>query len=78
MGSSSEKESVKVTVNVPKGIMQFLNDIIPVSNYDSVQSYLTDAIISRVEADIDGDVFNPTVKAVAERYGLKEEFGIKD
>jgi len=75
----SEKETVKVTVNaVPKGIMKFLNDIIPATNYDSVQSYLTDAIISRVEADIDGGVFNPTVKKVAERYGLKEEFEIKD
>jgi len=74
----SEKEIVEVTVKVPKGIMQFLNDIIPITYYDSVQSYLKDAIISRVEGDIDASVFYPTVKAVAERYGLKEEFDIKD
>jgi len=74
----SEKKYVEVTVKVPEGIMQFLNDIMPSTNYDSVQEYLKDAIISRVEADIDGDMFNPTVKAVAERYNLKEEFDIKD
>jgi hypothetical protein len=74
----SEKKYVEVTVKVPEGIMQFLKDIIPSTNYDSVQEYLKDTIISRVEADIDGDIFNPTVKAVAERYGLKEEFGIED
>jgi hypothetical protein len=72
------KETVEVTVKVPKGIMQFLNDIIPASKYDSVDEYLTDAIISRVEGDIDADVFYPTVKSVAERYGLKEEFDIED
>ena len=74
----SEKKYVEVTVNVPEGIMQFLNDIIPASNYDSVQEYLEDAIINKVEGDIDGDIFNPTLKAVAERYNLKEEFDIKD
>jgi len=74
----SEKKYVEVTVNVPEGIMQFLNDIMPSTNYDSVQEYLEDAIISKVEADIDGDMFNPTVKAVAERHNLKEEFDIKD
>ena len=58
--------------------MQFLNDIIPSTNYDSVQEYLEDAIIGRVQGDIEGDMFNPTLKAVAERYGLKEEFGIED
>ena len=73
----SEKKYVEVTVNVPEGIMQFLNDIIPASNYDSVQEYLEDAIISKVEGDIDGDMFNPTVKAVAERFNLKVEFDIK-
>ena len=73
-----EKKYVEVTVKVPEGIMQFLNDIIQSTNYDSVQEYLEDTIISRVEANIDGDIFNPTVKAVAERYCLKEEFSIED
>jgi len=74
----SEEKYMEVTVKVHKGILQFLNNIIPSTNYDSVQEYLEDAIITRVEADIDGDVFNPTVKAVAERYGLKEEFEVKE
>jgi hypothetical protein len=76
--SETKTELVEVTVKVPKGIMQFLTDIIQASNYDSVDEYLTDAIISRVEGDIDGDVFNPTLKSVAKRYNLKEEFDIKD
>ena len=76
--TESKKESVEVTVKVPKGIMQFLNDIIPVSKYGSVEEYLTEAVISRVEGDIDGDVFTPTVKSVAEKYDLKEEFEVND
>jgi len=74
----SEKELVEVTVKVPKGIIQFLNDIIPTSKYDNIQEYLKDAIISRVEGDIDADIFSPSVKGVAEKYDLKEEFEIKD
>ena len=74
----SEKELVEVTVKVPKGIIAFLNDIIPASKYDSIQEYLKDAIISRVEGDIDADIFSPSVKGVAEKYNLKEEFDIKD
>ena len=74
----SDTESVEMTVKVPKGIIQFLNDIIPSTNYDSVQEYLEDAVIGRVQADIEGDMFNPTLKAVAERYDLKEEFEVKD
>jgi len=76
--TETKKESVQVTVKVPKGIIQFLNDIIPASKYDSLQEYLEDAIINKVEGDIDGEIFNPTLKAVAEKYGLKEEFDIKD
>jgi len=74
----SEKELVEVTVKVPKGIMQFLNDIIPSTEYDSVDEYLEEAVRSRVEGDIEGDAFNPTLKAVAERYNLKEEFEVKE
>ena len=74
----SAKETVEVTVKVPEGLMQFLNDIIPASNYDSIPDYLTDAIISRVEGDIDAGIFVLSVKAVAKRYNLKEEFNIKD
>jgi len=74
----SEKEPVEVTVKVPKGIMQFLNNIIPSTEYDSIDEYLEDAIVGRVQADIEGDIFNPTLKAVAERYDLKEEFEVKD
>ena len=74
----SETELVEVTFKVPKGIIQFLNDIIPTSKYDNIQEYLKEAIISRVEGDIDADIFSPSVKGVAEKYDLKEEFEIKD
>jgi hypothetical protein len=67
-------ETEDVTVKVPKGIMQFLEDIIPSTTYDSVQHYLEDAIISRIEGDIDGDVFNPTLKRVVNRYKLEGVF----
>jgi len=70
----SETETVKVTVRVPKGIMQFLNEIIPSTEYDSVQEYLEDVIIGRVEADIAGDMFNPTLKKEIERYKLEGVF----
>ena len=74
----SEKESVKVTVNVPKGILQFLEDIKKATWFSTVEEYLEDAIVGRVRADIEGDAFNPTLKAVAEKYDLKEEFEVKD
>jgi TRAP-type uncharacterized transport system substrate-binding protein len=74
----TEKKLLEVTVKVPEGLMRFLKDIIPASTYDNIDEYLTDAIISRVYGDIDASVFYPTIKAVAERYDLKEEFEVKD
>ena len=74
----SETKYMEVTVKVAKGIMEFLNDIIPSTNYDSVQEYLEDAVVGRVQADIEGDMFNPTLKDVTKRYDLKEEFEVKD
>ena len=75
---SEETETVTVNINIPEGIMRFLKDIIPSTSYESVEEYLADAVVSRVEGDIDGDVFAPTIKNVAERYNLKEEFEIKE
>ena len=74
----SEKETVEVTVNLPKGLIQFLEDIIPSTDYENVKNYLEDAIISKVEGDIEGDIFNPNLKSVAEKYDLKEVFAVKD
>jgi hypothetical protein len=58
-----------------KGVLE---DIRKAVWFDTVDQYLENAIVSRVQADIDGEVFNLTVKAVAERYTLKEEFDIKE
>jgi len=70
----SEQKSMKVTVNVPKGIMKFLEDIIPSTDFESVTEYLEDAVRGRVESDIEGDMFNPKLKVVTERYGLEGVF----
>ena len=72
------KKTVSVTLEVPEGLMKFLEDIVPSTDFESVKDYLEDAIISKVEGDIDGDYFRPTLKNVAEKYGLKEEFEVKD
>ena len=67
-------KTVTVTVNVPEGIMQFLNDIIPSTEFVSVKEYLEDAIVGRVQSDIENDSFNPILKKVTERYKLEEIF----
>jgi len=67
-------ETVEVTLNVPKGILQFLKDIIPSTNYDSVQEYLEDCIVSRIEGDVDADIFSPKIKQMVKRYNLKGVF----
>ena len=67
-------ETVKVTIEVPKGVMQFLNDIIPSTEYEDVQKYLEEAVRSRVEGDIENDIFNPILKKVTERYKLEGVF----
>ena len=74
----SEKETVEVTLNIPKGLIQFLNDFRAATGFDTVKEYLEYGLVDRVRADIDGDYFRPTVKSVAEKYGLKEEFEVKD
>lgn len=72
------KKTVTVTLEIPEGLMKFLEDIVPSTDYESVKEYLEDAIIAKVSGDIDGDFFRPTLKNVAEKYGLKEEFEVKD
>ena len=67
-------KTVTVTVNVPEGIMQFLNDIIPSTEFDSVKEYLEDAIVGRVQSDIENDCFNPKLKEVTERCKLEDVF----
>ena len=67
-------ETVKVTIEVPKGVMQFLNDIIPSTEYEDVQKYLEEAVRSRVEGDIENDIFNPILKKVTKRYKLEGVF----
>ncbi len=68
-------ETVKVTIEVPIGIMQFLKDITPATEYESVQKYLEEAVRSRVEGDIESDMFNPDLKSVMKRYKLEGVFG---
>ena len=74
----NKTETVEVTVNVPKGLMQFLEDNKANNEFDTVKEYLEDALIDRTRADIDASVFAPTVEGVAEQYGLKKEFKIKE
>ena len=76
MSKTENQEPVKVTVNVPKGLMQFLEDNEANNEFDSIQDYMEDAIIDRVQADINAGTFNPTVKDVAKKYGLEEAFGV--
>lgn len=66
----------QVTLNLPEGLIQFLEDFKVPSGFDSVESYLEDAVIAHVQADIDGEAFNPTVKEVAKKYDLAKEFGV--
>ena len=72
------KKTVTVTLEIPEGLMKFLEDIVPSTDFESEKEYLEDAVISKVEGDIDGDFFRPTLKNVAKKYGLKEEFEVKD
>ena len=66
----SENESSKVTVNVSKGIAQFLEDVIPSTEFESDKEYLEEAVVGRVQADIEGDMFNPKPKRLASQYFL--------
>ena len=70
----SQKETVEVTVKVPKGIMQFLDDIKGITWFKTVNEYLEDEIISRVEGDIENDCFTPKLKEVVEQYNLEGVF----
>jgi hypothetical protein len=72
------KKTVAVTLEVPEGLMQFLEDIVPSTEFETVQDYLKDAVIAKVAGDIEGEYFNPTLKNVAKKYNLKEEFDIKE
>ena len=69
----SEKEST-VKIRVPVGIMQFLKDIEGTGPFDSVDQYLEEAIISRVQSDIENNELNPTIEKVTEKYNLDRIF----
>ena len=74
MSKTETYETVKVTIEVPKGIIQFLADIIPSTTYESAQEYLEEAVVSRVRGDIESEIFNPQLKAVVKRYKLEGVF----
>ncbi len=65
-----------VTINIPEGIVQFLEDFKIASGFNSIGEYLENAVVAQVQADIDGEAFNPTVKGVAKKYGLATAFGV--
>ena len=67
-------KTTTATINIPEGIMQFLNDIIPSTEFVSVKEYLEGAVVSRVQSDIENDCFNPKLKEVTERYTLEDVF----
>lgn len=60
----SKIETVKVTLDVPKAIMQFLREF-----EADPQQYLIESIVDSVEADLD-----EIGEKVAEKYGLKRVF----
>jgi len=61
-----------VTLLVPKGILDFLKDMESLTTIPSaVKKYLEYIVIDRVRADIDADVFAPTIEEVSKRYGLE-------
>ena len=74
----SKNEMVEVTLNIPKGVMKFLNDHQIMLGFNTVKEYMEDALVDRVRADIDGEYFKLTVKGVAQKYGLQKEFEVKD
>lgn len=76
MEKRMSEETVEVTLNLPKGLMDFLNDYKVATGFDTIKAYLEDAVVDRVRADIDAGTFSPTVKAIAEEYNLKEAFDV--
>ena len=44
------------------------------TDFESVKEYLEDAVRSRVEADIEGDMFNPKLEEVTKKYKLEGVF----
>ena len=64
-----------VTINVAGGIMKFLEDIIPSTEYESVKDYLEEAVRSRVEGDIENNMFTPKLKEVVKRHKLEGVIG---
>ena len=66
----SEKETVDVTLKLPKAIVDFLKDSERTLEM-TVEEYLTYSIIQTVAADIDTfDVFVPSWKQIVDKYGL--------
>jgi len=73
----SEKETVEVTLKLPKAIVDFLKDS-ETSMRMTVEEYLTYSIVHSVAADIDTfDVFVPTWKQIVDKYGLEAEATLK-
>lgn len=67
-------KTVTMSINVPEGVIHFLNNIIPSTDYENVKDYLEDAIIDRLQADVENDIFAPKLKNIINRYNLKGVF----
>ncbi|MEJ2242635.1 MAG: hypothetical protein P8Y18_10930 [Candidatus Bathyarchaeota archaeon] len=51
-----------------------IEDAISVTTYESVKDYMEETVTQCVRSDIENGEFNPTVKDIAERYGLEGVF----
>ena len=68
---SEKTEYVEVTLRLPKGLLEFLEDM--KACFDcSVKEYMEYSLIDTLRAQIDADfVFSPTVERVSKRYEIK-------
>lgn len=66
----SKEEYVEVTLKLPKGLLEFLNDM--KACFDcSVEEYLEYSLLDTLRAQIEADfIFSPTVEDVAKKYGV--------
>ena len=68
------EETVKVTLNLPKGLLDFLNDYKAATGFDTIQEYMEYKLIDGIRADIDAGAYNPTVKDVGKKYNITKAF----
>lgn len=71
---SEKTEYVEVTLKIPKGLIDFLEDM--KACFDcSVKEHLEITLLDSIKAQIEADfIFAPTVESVVEKYHLEGVF----